>query len=108
MDYCQQMADLSSKFRMCLILIEFKKCVALTVYFASSFYKAFVSHLPLFSSTCLLDFISYSVFDTFAESICHDNHRKCKEWSLQDQCVKNAEWMLENCAKSCNSCRSMV
>ncbi|XP_065070665.1 lipase maturation factor 2-like isoform X2 [Rhopilema esculentum] len=40
------------------------------------------------------------------KSLCHDNDRRCSNWSKQSQCFENSEWMLENCAKSCNACKS--
>eukprot|EP00794_Sanderia_malayensis_P011881 gene11881-13114_t len=40
------------------------------------------------------------------ESACVDQDSRCKMWSERDQCRLNSVWMLENCAKSCNSCRA--
>eukprot|EP00112_Aurelia_sp_Birch-Aquarium-sp1_P003925 Seg1445.5_Seg1445.6 transcript_id=Seg1445.5_Seg1445.6/GoldUCD/mRNA.D3Y31 product="Lipase maturation factor 2" protein_id=Seg1445.5_Seg1445.6/GoldUCD/D3Y31 len=39
------------------------------------------------------------------KSVCADHDKRCKLWSKKKQCKLNAEWMLENCAKSCNSCK---
>jgi prolyl 4-hydroxylase len=51
--------------------------------------------------------------DDFEEDIedenCKDNHELCSFWSSLDECSKNPNYMLVNCAKSCNSCpKTMV
>ena len=35
---------------------------------------------------------------------CSDNDTSCVEWAKSGECEKNAEWMKENCMKSCEQC----
>ncbi|XP_074654673.1 von Willebrand factor A domain-containing protein 2-like [Tubulanus polymorphus] len=37
---------------------------------------------------------------------CVDDHNKCDFWANIGECVKNPDWMLINCKKSCNVCKS--
>ena len=35
---------------------------------------------------------------------CQDEHRLCKTWMMRGECRKTPDYMLQHCAKSCNSC----
>lgn len=35
---------------------------------------------------------------------CTDNNNECYNWAIKGECIKNPNYMLKNCKKSCNSC----
>jgi hypothetical protein len=35
---------------------------------------------------------------------CNDNYKGCPAWAANNECVINPEYMLYNCAKSCQAC----
>jgi hypothetical protein len=38
------------------------------------------------------------------DSSCPDQFSKCPQWAQAGECTVNPEWMLYNCARSCQSC----
>ena len=44
------------------------------------------------------------VGDDIDGELCVDDHEKCSFWASSGECTNNPNWMLKNCAKSCNSC----
>lgn len=40
--------------------------------------------------------------------VCKDNWLKCPEWAGKGECIKNKDWMLKNCQKSCHVCGKFV
>jgi hypothetical protein len=42
--------------------------------------------------------------DDEEEEECFDSHEKCDEWVSMGECEANAEYMLQNCKKSCMIC----
>lgn len=35
---------------------------------------------------------------------CIDTNKLCFFWALERECIKNPEWMLINCKRSCEIC----
>lgn len=44
------------------------------------------------------------VADAVSSSVCEDNEERCPQWAQVGECKKNPNYMLVNCAKSCDSC----
>ena len=50
--------------------------------------------------------ISYTA--NFYFPVCKDNWLRCPEWAGKEECIKNKDWMLKNCQKSCHVCGKFV
>ena len=53
---------------------------------------------------CALSCDSCSEGGDDEDELCVDTHEKCSFWASSGECTNNPNWMLQNCAKSCNSC----
>ncbi|GFR04679.1 zinc metalloproteinase nas-13 [Trichonephila clavata] len=45
--------------------------------------------------------------NTSHRKMCSDSDNQCRGWAERGECKKNPKWMLSNCKKSCNQCRSI-
>ena len=50
------------------------------------------------------DASSSTATTTNDDKSCIDQHQQCEYWSSLGECEKNPTYMLDKCAKSCNSC----
>ncbi|EYB83225.1 hypothetical protein Y032_0340g2994 [Ancylostoma ceylanicum] len=40
------------------------------------------------------------------KSSCCDKHKSCAHWAANNECKKNPKWMLANCQRSCEVCKT--
>ncbi|GFR04685.1 zinc metalloproteinase nas-13 [Trichonephila clavata] len=47
------------------------------------------------------------LWENIQQEMCSDSDNQCRGWAERGECKKNPKWMLSNCKKSCNQCRSI-
>lgn len=67
---------------MCLLIYEF---------------VFFVVYILLCSYYCIFIYFIFFIG-------CKDKNKYCESWVKCGECIKNLDFMIENCVKSCNKC----